>query len=576
MPCSFTAGKQVSLYKPKSTHAIMLRSLSIRHFAIVEALELDFEPGFTAITGETGAGKSILIDAMGLLLGDRADSSLIAAGQDQAELSASFDLSRQADARDWLSEQAMIEGDELLIRRLLSRRGASRAWINGRPATIGQLAELGAMLVEIHGQHEHQQLNQPDRQRQLLDHHLDKKLLDEVRSAWSAWKTAGQALKTLESESGDPAQADLLRFQCQELEDLGLGNDEFAELEREQERLARSDEIRAAMTRAGALLDQDDQPSIRAMLIEALQAMANVRSLDPGLASAASMLEEARINIDEAIAELERHDGSEEADPARLDQVNRRLQKVLDLARKHRVAPDALPALAESFRSRLDRVEGANQERQRLDEALQESQANWRAAAVRLTKARQRAASALAQEISRSLKQLGMDRAGLEIEVEPDENAAPSAHGRDRITILLSANPGQPPQPLARVASGGELSRVSLALMLAAALEDNPKVRVFDEVDAGIGGETAGVVGRFLKRVANHGQAFCVTHLAQVAARADQQISVRKALANKRTELTASSLDQADRQREIARMLGNPDSRRSLDHASELLDDDGV
>ncbi len=549
----------------------MLRSLSIRHFAIVDQLELDFEPGFTAITGETGAGKSILVDAMGLLLGDRADSGLIAAGQDQAELSASFDLTRQAAARTWLSEQALDEDEALLIRRLLSRSSPSRAWINGRPVTIGQLAELGTMLVEIHGQHEHQRLGQSERQRELLDQQVNQTLLEQVSHGWQAWRQADQALTEFERDAGDAAQAELLRFQCEELEDLALDKDEFSKLEQEQERLARGDEIRAATRRATALLDQDEQPSTRNLMLEALQALAGVRGLDKHLESAASMLEEARINIDEAIAELERQEDVDEADPARLDQVNRRLQKALDLARKHRVEPQALPVLTRDLRSRLDRLDDREQERLRLHQARDKALAQWQAGAEKLGEDRQRAAGALEKQVGASLQQLGMERARLEIRVEADARLAPSPFGRDRISLLFSANPGQPLQALAKVASGGELSRVSLALMLASGLDQGPRVRVFDEVDAGIGGETAAVVGQFLKQVSSHGQAFCVTHLAQVAARADHQVSVRKALGDNTTELQISALNNSARRQEIARMLGNPDSKRSLAHAAELL-----
>jgi len=550
----------------------MLRSLSIHHFAIVKQLELDFERGFTAITGETGAGKSIIVDAMGLLLGDRADSSLIAAGEDQAELSAHFDLAEHAAARHWLQEQALADDDGLLIRRLLSRRGPSRAWINGRPVTIGQLAELGELLVEIHGQHEHQRLERPDTQRNLLDQHIEPAVLARVRDCWQAWHDARQALDDFERDTGDAAQAELLRFQCRELEDLALGSNEFDELENEQERLSRSDEVREAVTRTIALLDQDDQPGIRSLLLEALHALGDVRALDPRLDATAGMLEEARINVDEAVAELERHDNGDEADPARLEQVNRRLQKSLDLARKHRVTPQELPRLCADLRARLDRIDDQDQERQRLIDEQDKTRARWQDSAERLRQSRRKAAAALEQQVSASLVRLGMDRARLEIRVDGDADMAPSPHGQDRISILFSANPGQPPKPLARVASGGELSRISLALMIAARPHDGPMVRVFDEVDAGIGGETAAVVGRFLKQAANHGQAFCVTHLAQVAACADQQVRVSKSLSDQSTQLTVATLDDAGREREIARMLGNPDSDRSLAHAAELLE----
>ncbi|MCC5866231.1 MAG: DNA repair protein RecN [Wenzhouxiangella sp.] len=550
----------------------MLRALSIRHFAIIDALELEFEPGFTAITGETGAGKSILIDAMGLLLGDRADSNLIADGKEQAELSARFELADGSRALAWLKEQALAEDQELVVRRLLSARGTSRAWINGRPATIGQLAELGELLVEIHGQHEHQRLERSETQRQLLDQQVDPALPQQVRDRCQQWQACVEALSDFERECGNPEQIDLLRFQVRELDDLALAPGEFARLESEQERLARSDELRAAVARAAAALDLDEQASVRSLLLEAIHAINGVRELDERLHDVGKLLDEARINIDEAIAELERHEDTEESDPKRLEQLDRRLQKTLDLARKHRTEPDALPELAARLRQRLERLEDQDQARDRLEKAMSEALSAWRVSAAALSDARRLVAARLEQDVAASLARLGMERARLRIDVEARPEAEPTAHGQDRIAIQFSANPGQAPRPLARVASGGELSRISLALMLSAGPGDGAMVRVFDEVDAGIGGETAEVVGRFLRQVAERGQAFCVTHLAQVAARADHQVRVHKSLAEDNTELSVDRLDRSERRREIARMLGNPDSDRSLAHAEELLE----
>lgn len=550
----------------------MLRALSIRHFAIIDALELEFEPGFTAITGETGAGKSILIDAMGLLLGDRADSNLIADGKEQAELSARFELADGSRALAWLEEQALAEDQELVVRRLLSARGASRAWINGRPATIGQLAELGELLVEIHGQHEHQRLERSETQRQLLDQQVDPALPKQVRDRWQQWQGCVEALSDFERECGNPEQIDLLRFQVRELDDLALAPGEFARLESEQERLARGDELRAAVARAAAALDLDEQASVRSLLLEAIHAINDVRDLDERLHDVGKLLDEARINIDEAIAELERHEDDEESDPKRLEQLDRRLQKALDLARKHRTEPESLPELAAELRQRLERLEDQDQARHRLEKAVTEALSAWRASAAALSDARRLVAARLEQDVAASLARLGMERARLRIELESRPDGEPTAHGQDRIAIQFSANPGQAPRPLARVASGGELSRISLALMLSAGPGDGAMVRVFDEVDAGIGGETAEVVGRFLRQVAERGQAFCVTHLAQVAARADHQVRVHKSLAEDSTELSVERLDRSERRREIARMLGNPDSSRSLAHAEELLE----
>jgi DNA repair protein RecN (Recombination protein N) len=550
----------------------MLRALSIRNFAIIEAQELEFEAGFTAITGETGAGKSILIDALGWLLGDRADTGMIAAGQPAAELSASFELGDAQDGvRQWLEEHAMSDGDGLLLRRVVPASGSSRAWINGRSATVSQLAEVGQRLVEIHGQHEHQQLERAEVQRRLLDQQIAETITASIAQAYRKWRTASEALAEFEREAGDAAQAELLGFQTRELNALQLEDGEYEGLEAEQERLSRQDEILTAMAISTRLLDGDDEPGVRGLLSDVRHRLAEVRELDPALGEVAAMLDEAAINIDEAIAGLERMDRSDEDIGPRLDQVNKRLERALDLARKHRVDGRELPALTRTLNERLDRLSHQDDERQRLGNALSAARDQWQRAAAELHAARIKAGEDLSHQVNQHLETLGMDRARLVFSIEADERGEPRPHGWDRIAILFSGNPGQPPRPLARVASGGELSRVSLALMIAARLENGPAIRIFDEVDAGIGGQTAGVVGRFLSEVADRGQAFCVTHLAQVAACADHQLRVVKSSAEGGTRIEVEALDTEQRQEEIARMLGGTLSDKSREHAEELL-----
>lgn len=550
----------------------MLRHLVIRRFAIISDLDIDVSPGFTAITGETGAGKSILVDALGLLLGDRADSGLIAADSEQAELEAVFALEQDAPARNWLEAQALAEGDELIVRRVLTKPSGSRAWINGRHATVGQLAELGSLLVEIHGQHEHQQLEKPATQRRLLDRQLDPEKVDAVTTAYARWFEARESLAAFEADAGDADQLELLQFQCRELNELDLAEGEYDKLEQEQEKLSRSDDIRLAAAAAGAALDSEDGRGARSLLHEAMTALSRVQKLEPRLDEAARMLEEARIDVDEAMASLERVGDEETGDPERLAQVNQRLQTSLDLARKHRVQPTELHRLTAELNERLASLENQGQRRRELEAALEKAESDWRRAADALSKARSKAAESLAQSVRRRLAELGMDQAELAFRVGPDPEADPARHGHDRITIEFSANPGQPPQPLARVASGGELSRVALALMIATGAGEGPATRIFDEVDAGVGGETAHVVGRFLREAAGTGQALCVTHLAQVAACADHQLRVVKDARGDTTTMRADGLDADERKREIARMLGSADSQKSLAHAAEMLE----
>ena len=549
----------------------MLRALAIRNFAIISDLELRLDTGFTVITGETGAGKSILVDALGLLLGDRAESTLVASDSKQAELSATFVLDGLTAARAWLEDQAMDEDDELIIRRVLSADGRSRAWINGRSATVGQLSELGAMLVEIHGQHEHQLLEKSDTQRRLLDQQLDGDLLQPVVSAHKQWHDIRLALDGFEREAGDPEQLELLRYQCRELNELNLAKGEYDELEAEQERLARSDDIRLAAARAVAALDQDDAPSVRGLLQDTLAALDQVRELHGELAEAATILEEARINVDEAFATIERIGENETGDPERLAEVNSRLERTLDLARKHRVNPQDLPELTASLSDRLDRLENQGDRREHLERELAEAEQTWRNHAEKLSQARIKAGQELASSAAECLARLGMEQARLEFYVNSDPDAPPSIRGLDRVSIEFSANPGQPTRPLARVASGGELSRIALALMIATGHRQGPQTRIFDEIDAGVGGETAHAVGQFLRRAAGDGQALCVTHLAQVAACADHQIRVAKYSKDGATSTRIEPLDSGDRQKEIARMLGSAESRKSLEHAAEML-----
>lgn len=549
----------------------MLRALAIHNFAIIDELDLRLNSGFTVITGETGAGKSILVDALGLLLGDRAESTLVAAGRKQAELSATFSLDGLDAARFWLEEQAMDEAEDLIIRRVISADGRSRAWINGRSATVSQLAELGAMLVEIHGQHEHQLLEKPDTQRRILDQQVDGKIVRLTIDAHSQWQKSRCALDAFEQEAGDPEQLELLRYQCRELNELNLADDEYAELELEQERLARSDDIRLAAARALAALDQDDAPSVRGLLHEALAALAPVGEVHRELGEVAGMLEEARINIDEAFTGIERIGETETGNPERLAEVNRRLERTLDLARKHRVNPEEIPALTASLNDRLDRLEHQGERREQLEKELAAAEKAWHSQAEILSRARRQAGQALAETAADCLARLGMEQARLEFQVTPDPTSAPAAHGFDRISIEFSANPGQPARALSRVASGGELSRVALALMIATGHRQGPTTRIFDEVDAGVGGETAHAVGQFLRQAAGEGQALCVTHLAQVAACADHQLRVVKQNDSGTTTTQIEHLDEEGRHREIARMLGSADSETSLAHAAQML-----
>jgi len=574
-PSGFGATVKCAPKLPVERPKTMLRALTIRNFAIIDHAELELEAGFGVVTGETGAGKSILVDALALLMGARADASVVAQQQDKAELSAHFELDGDSPAAEWLQSNAMAETDEtVLIRRSIQASGGSRAWINGHPATASQLQDLGKHLVEIHGQHAHQRLSKSDYQRGLLDSQCPAKIKEAVIHAHRVWREAKLALEQFEADLGDPAQLELLTFHVEELTRLALTAGEYEQLEADQERLQRQDEIQSALSLASACLDRDDEPNARGLIAHAAAALAPITDLDPRLANVATLLDDASIALSEAASEIDQLASTPEADPQALADINQRLSVALDLSRKHHVKPNELPHLTESLRQRLEKMKDQDHQRERLTTTISEAERDWRQAAERLSAARQKAAKALAAEAIEALKTLGMGHASLTIDVQKHAERQPSPLGLDDVEILFSANPGQSPQKLSKVASGGELSRIGLALMLALGEPSQPVTRIFDEVDAGIGGETAHAVGQFLKAVGqacpNRSQALCVTHLAQVAARADQHFQVTKSLSD-HTDVSIQRLSPKERPGEIARMLGDAQSAKSLAHARELI-----
>lgn len=548
----------------------MLRSLAIRNFTIIDRLELAFEPGFGAITGETGAGKSILIDALGQLLGNRGESTLVAQGSQQADLTAGFELSRNHPARVWLREQAMDDdGELLLLRRVIPAEGASRAWIDGQPATIGQLRDLGALIVDIHGQHEHQRLMDPIYQREWLDRQLSADVGNETAERARRHTAAVQALDTLIGEAGS-MDVEMMQFQLAELDRLELKENEFEQLEIDQRRLASVDELQRAYAEALGALSGEERAAA-GLAHKARRALDPLVDREPELVEILEMIKTAQVNLDEANSALQRIAESLENDPSPLEQVEQRLARAISLGRKHQVEPGALVDVRAALARRLESVDQFKAERQRAEKQVEETRAAWRKSARTLHKARTAVAAEISSKVAGALAQLGMAEAKLEFDLEFNPDAPVSAHGADQIQILFSANPGQSPRPLKRVASGGELSRLSLAMIIGAAESAEGRVRIFDEIDSGVGGETAHAVGRFLKQASQAGQAFCVTHLAQVAACADNQFRVVKLPQNATTQVRIDRLDGEQRVIELARMLGSADAETSRRHAESML-----
>jgi DNA repair protein RecN (Recombination protein N) len=538
----------------------MLRFLQIRNYAIVDCLDLEVSGGFTCITGETGAGKSILVGALGLLCGERADTSAIRGEADKAELSAEFTLAAGDPALEWLRSAELDDGQTCLLRRVVAANGRSRAWINGTVVTLQQLSELGDLLVEIHGQNEHIRLIRRDEQLRLLDGSgsYDRELKD-MRDCFRAW------------QSLDAERSSLLGEKPLDAGDLDmLPPGEFADLEAEHRMLARGSDIVEALESALQTLDADPAGANRA-LNRAADRLDRHAALDRDIAAAAGLLREAVINCDEALLSVQAALSRLDLSPERLNRLERQLNVQHDLARKHRVEPEQLPEVLEQLRSRLERAGSQEQRLQEIDRELAAALLAYRATAQAVHERRASRAGQLAASVTDLMQELGMAGGCFEFDVQHDAGQLPSLRGSDRLELRVSANPGMAPGPLRKVASGGELSRISLAIKVASRVGSGAVSQVFDEVDAGIGGDTANAVGALLRSLAVGGQALCVTHLAQVAVFADQQIQVLKTTDQQETRVCTSVLREADRVDEIARMLGGRLSAQSRAHASELL-----
>jgi len=552
----------------------MLSHILIRDLAIVSHLELELGAGMTALTGETGAGKSILIDALGLALGDKADPTMIRAGQDRAEVAASFDLAALPAVRDWLEEQDLAEGGECTIRRVLPRAGRSRAYINGHPASGGQLQTLGELLVDIHGQHAHQSLLRPAAQRELLDGYAGHTgMARELADRYRDFRSLDTRLRTIVTQGAErTARLDLLRFQVGELEALGLATEEVEELDREQKRLAN---LGLLQSTAGRLLDglYDGESAIRDQLGHAVGELDGLLTVDEGLAEIRELVAGAAIQVEEAASGLRQYLDGLEVDPALLDQVEARLVQVHDLARKFRVQPRQISETLERLRGELASLEGDEVSVDALERKRDAAWGYFLDLASELSGRRREAARRLGATVTASMQELGMKGGRFEAGVTRGDGEAASAQGLDRVEFLVSANPGQPLQPLAKVASGGELSRISLCIQVAAAECAAIPTLIFDEVDVGIGGAVAEIVGRLLRTLGTARQVLCVTHLPQVAAQAHQHLQVRKESQDDQIHTRIASLDPEARVDEIARMLGGTAiTAKTLAHAREMIE----
>lgn len=553
----------------------MLTHLNIQNFTLVEKLDLDIKPGMTVITGETGAGKSIMLGALALTLGDRAEADRVRVGASRADITATFDTSAIPSAQDWLLNMDLQQLDhpqECLLRRLINNEGKSKSYINGQPVTLQQLRILGEMLIDIHSQHEHQSLLLKDTHRRLLDDFANQsELAKQVRLAFREWHSRLEHYVNLRDNAAEvSARFQLLSYQVDELEQLGLAAGEIEKLEAEQRSLANAEDILHGSQQLAAICSDDEQ-GLTITLHRALQIMRNLPEKSPALQAAEELLVSAQIQVDEAQHEIDRHIDSFNLDPERLAVVEDRLTAIYDIARKHRIQPDELPALIERLSSELAQLEGGDAKLDQLAQQVASAEKAYRQLAEQLSAKRTKAGITLAKQVNEQLKSLAMENAKLTVSLIPQADK-PGANGLEEVEFLISTNPGQSPRPLAKVASGGELSRISLAIQVITARTSATPTLVFDEVDVGIGGATGDVVGNLLRQLGEKGQVICVTHLAQVASKGHQHLQVMKTASKTSAESTLVELTGEAKVEEIARMLGGIKvTEQSLAHAREIL-----
>lgn len=554
----------------------MLTTLTVKNFTLVESLDVDFTSGMTVLTGETGAGKSLMVDALAMALGDRADIDRIRNQAERAEVSACFDLQLAPQASQWLKNNDFdIEEKECLLRRLVTREGRSRGYINGQPATMQQLRELGERLIDIHSQHEHQSLLRRDTHRQILDDFAGcSEQAKATGTIFQQWSATQQRLRQLENESDEMiARRDLLSFQLLEFEQLALSEGELETLEQQQQLLANAEAILHDSQTLMTLCSEAESFNLSSALNKALQLLQNMPSKPVPLAEAEKLLVSAQIEVDEATREIQHHLDSFEAKPEQLQEIEERLSAIYQLARKHKVSPELLPQKHADLQTEFNAINRDENSTTELQQQLENLASQYTESALQLTAARKKAAEQLSEEIKQQFEALSMAGAEFLPQLTPNPEKTFSSHGQENVEFLIRTNPGEPPRPLARIASGGELSRISLAIQVIAAKNSAISTLVFDEVDVGIGGATAEVVGQLLRQLGRQGQVLCVTHQAQVAASAHHHFVVSKSSKNDCTHSQVRMLAEPERPNEIARMLGGAKiTDTTLNHAKEMLE----
>ena len=552
----------------------MLTSLQVRNFAIIDQVEVEFSPGMTVLTGETGAGKSILVDALGLVLGERGGGGLVRTGTKRAEFTAEFDLQNLPGARHWLEEQMLDLDDECNLRRVINADGRSRAFINGNSVPQQSLKTLGEMLLDIHGQHFHQSLGHKSVQRDLLDYFGG--LVDlgvATATAFSDWQDLAKQLGDLASANADRvARLELLRFQINELDALDLGPDEIIELSQERLKLQNSGRLAEGVHQALQRIYDGDPTNAQSLLADATRTVDSLSGVDESLQPALNLLQDANIQISETVDLLRRYADDLDMDPARQNWVEERLDAIATIARKHHIEPEEIDPLHQRLKVQLNDLEHAEERGAELEESTRQAESIYRKSARRLSTGRKKAAAAFSTAVTDAMSNLGMPGGVFVARVSSRDINDPRPWGLDDVEYQISANPGQDPQPLSRVASGGELSRMSLAIQVIASDGSAIPTMVFDEVDSGVGGGVAEMVGLRLRELGQTRQVFCVTHLPQVASLASNHFRIMKITDGKSTKTGITQLGEDERVEELARMLGGVEiTKRTREHAAEML-----
>ena len=552
----------------------MLLNLSIIDLAVVKSLDLDLETGMSVLTGETGAGKSILLTALGLALGDRADSGYVRPDCKRAEVNLEFDLTDAPNAQQWLKDNELDNEQHCLIRRIVNQDGRSKAYINNRPVTLQYLQELSEKLVEIHGQHAHLTLLNPDEQRRLLDAYAkNQPVLDQVNQCYKQWLSVHKELSSLIKAGDDQSEREeFLRYQLEELQALNLASFNYAALSEEHSKLANFGQILTTGRAQVEVLYESDQQSVNQMLSHSAAELNQIARYAPELNDICALLSEAQILTEEAALQLRRFLESQEADPQQLEHLENQISIIQNLSRKHHVTPDQLADVVNKLNTELDNITHSGERIADLTTETLALEQQYQQFSAQLSEQRHVAAQKLQSQISVMIKELGMPQGEFLVAMSSFDAATPKLNGKDKIEFLVSANPGLPAKPLAKVASGGELSRISLAIQVTTANDKTTPTLIFDEVDSGIGGGVAEIVGQKLRSLSQYRQVMCVTHLPQVAAQAHHHLYVEK---NNKSDITSSQvrlLQKEERVEEIARMLGGVTmTANTLAHAQEML-----